>query len=916
MLHLSSAHAAPVLRADDPQFALSIDRYIDIYLDESAQLSIDQILAPEIDRRFAPMVQQQAAFGFTDDLLWFRFTLRNDSSESASYSLQFLPVSANILNVWQIGSEQKKIFSLEEGSIYFKEGLAPGVEVPLGYLEPNESFEYYIQFGSHFPLNLMAKVYSARSLGIELSQQNSDFTMRFGALISLLVISFALLLHSRNVAFLFFSLHLLVLIAYLRTLWGYPTIWFEFDAQSSGLSLYLTGVCTVLFNILMVRRIVSDTAVWPRLKPWLNGGVVAALMGAALIAVAAVDIVPYEFAFYVYFCGHILMAIVCGGSSILVFTETRELHYVFFLMAFGLGILLINLAIVSALANIGPLQVATILVGTFAVLINLCTAIGLLIYAWHLYRRKVEEEKEIEFKAKLARNQSGLLSKLTHEILTPMSGVLGMSELLIGTQLDDKQRELARDLDLSAQELVRIIDDVTTFAHIQNNSLANKSEDFDLLELLDQTVMAYRHEAERRKAELVFYIEPGAPRHIRADPLRIRHLLGNLLSYSIASVYEGEVFVQVCFIQEEGQDKLSVTLRDDGLGLREQELERLFLDTEQFDNLIPQMGSIGLPLSKRIAEALGGSLKATSRPGFGTTFELLLPISLSAQAPVQVDLSALNNLRVLAVDDNSTCCEVIARQAAYWGTQVDCCYSGSEALAMLRAEERGYHVLIIDYAMAGMDGVQLIERIHADHHIANRDVKIIMLTGLSVAPETQRLAELGVLTVAQKPLSATKLQSLLLRATVTTTSPTLPDIEEPEPLRELSILVAEDDDITVQVMERMFQKLELPVIVVNNGEEALRAVQRQHFDLILMDCEMPQMNGFDATRLIREWEQEAERPRTVIVALTAHMIEQFEEGIRSAGMDAQIRKPLRINDLRKLVEQWVPDAPKLGAERL
>ncbi len=596
-------------------------------------------------------------------------------------------------------------------------------------------------------------------------------------------------------------------------------------------------------------------------------------------------------------------------ATLPAYTEEHRNYLLLFVIAQAITLLIIAVNTLTALVDLSTIVLGDQVIGTVTVFIVLVQLVAMALFFNYFREVRLATEYRAGFNADLVTNQTSLLSKLTHEIRTPMASVLGMTELLRSTQLTETQADFADNIDRSSQELLHIIDDVTAFAHIQNNSLPVQKQAFGLLEMLDELMLAFAPEAERKNIELVMFVEPGQPNYIVGDLVRIRHIVGNLLSHSIACLRDGEVLVKAVVEPSE----LKLVVQDNGPGISSDELAEFFIEGEDLGNLVPRNGGIGLPLSKKIAEALGGRLTVSSVLKEGTRFEFTLPIEVSENPPsAPMNAERLKELRVLVVDDSGTYCSVVEQQVRHWGTHIDSCMSGSEALALLRAKEnieQAYHVLLVDYAMPGMNGLQLAERIQTDEHICQENLIIIMLTGVNSAPDLPTAYKSGIRRILHKPLGAKALQQVLLEELQLSDQGIAAPAEAKKidvaALHNIKVLLAEDNDISARVIERMLHRIGVSTQLAVNGEEALLAVQRNRFDIVLMDCEMPVMDGFEATALIRRWEEESGRPRTTVVALTAHLLEQLQDRIHAAGMDDQVSKPLRIHELQSLLSRWV-----------
>ncbi len=904
LLLSGSGIAAPVVKIQDEYFTTDIAHYLDAYIDSSSQKTIEDIQQHELSRQFAPLTMEKALFGFVEGTVWLRMSVRNDNSFADRYTLLFKPISIERLHVYDSSRLAEPLYNFADSRAHSPLELSPGLLISLGRLEPGEQKTFYLEVQSAYPLNIEGKLYSVLSLGRQMPAENGFNTLIFGVLLSVALLSIACVLYSHERVFAWGAGHALSAIGYLRSAWGYPALLIFDELHYHGRSVYVYGVLTALTTLAVTFRVLKGTQTLKSFQPalWV-------IVSILILILLAQFFVNAQLSFYLFFAASSIGLLTSLAAVMPAYAAGHKNYLLLLLLSNAVQVLLITVNTLSLASDLSTLLLGEQMLGAVTALVALVNLIAMCLFFNDHREQRIAQELSEEFHQDIVDNQASLLSKLTHEIRTPMAGVLGMTELLRGSRLSDSQSEFADNIDRSAQELLHIIDDVTAFAHIQNGTLPIQNQSFGILEMLDELMLAFGPEAERKNIELVFFLEPGQPGYVEGDAVRTRHILSNLISNCIARQRDGEVFVKAAV---EGE-QLFVSVEDTGPGLSQAELDELFVDESRL-TIVPQQGGIGLPLSKHIAEALGGDLHVESLLKEGTKYHLQLPIKISRRPPVTLlNIERLQNLQILLVDDNGTYCDVIERQVAHWGGQVESCLSGSEALALLRARqniEEPFDVLLVDYSMPGMDGVQLLERIQVDENIADENLIIIMLSGLNSTPDMSELQQLGVRRLLQKPLSTKALQEILLEELQGQKDEQSASREQPvssDTLATIRVLLAEDNEISSRVIERMLHRIGVSATLVSNGEEALSSIQREHFHLVLMDCEMPVMDGFEATELVRRWEEESGRQRTIVVALTAHLLEQLQDRIHAAGMDDQVSKPLRIHELQDLLRRWVPE---------
>ncbi|MCF5022082.1 response regulator, partial [Pseudomonas lactis] len=509
------------------------------------------------------------------------------------------------------------------------------------------------------------------------------------------------------------------------------------------------------------------------------------------------------------------------------------------------------------------------------------------------------------------------LAKISHEIRTPMNGVLGMTELLLGTPLSVKQRDYVQTIHSAGNELLTLINEILDISKLESGQIELDDVQFDLNALIDDCMSIFRAKAEQQNVELISFIQPQVPRVISGDPTRLRQALLSLLENALHKTDEGEVLIVVALDERSTKPRLRIAVQDSGVPMEAAERDALLhseLHSKNFLSATRLSGHLGLVIARQLILLMNGEFGVKSGSHQGSTLWLTLPLDPERLEHPTSDLDGpLKDARVLVVDDNDTCRKVLVQQCTAWGLNVSAAPSGKEALALLRtkAHLRDYFdVVLLDQNMPGMTGMQLAAKIKEDPSL-NHDILLIMLTGISNAPSKIIARNCGIKRILAKPVAGYTLKTTLADeltqrskgALVARPAPSAPAaITVPSDFR---ILVAEDNSISTKVIRGMLGKLNLNPDTASNGEEALQAMKAQRYDLVLMDCEMPILDGFSATQQLRAWEVSHQRVRTPVVALTAHILSEHKERARQAGMDGHMAKPVELSQLRELVDYWV-----------
>ncbi|MDP3816642.1 response regulator, partial [Pseudomonas sp.] len=511
------------------------------------------------------------------------------------------------------------------------------------------------------------------------------------------------------------------------------------------------------------------------------------------------------------------------------------------------------------------------------------------------------------------------LAKISHEIRTPMNGVLGMTELLLGTPLSAKQRDYVQTIHSSGNELLTLINEILDISKLESGQIELDDVQFDLNALIEDCLDIFRAKAEQQKVELISFMQPQVPRVISGDPTRLRQTLLSLLDNAFKQTDEGEILLVVALDNSGAKARLRIAVQDSGKPLDASERDALLnaeLHSKDFLAATKLGGRLGLVIARQLVRLMGGEFGIQSGGNQGSTLWVSLPLDSLRQEQPSADLDAsLQGARLLVVDDNDTCRKVLVQQCSAWGLSVSAVPSGKEAMALLRTKahlHEYFDAVLLDQDMPGMSGMQLAARIKEDPNL-NHDILVIMLTGISNAPSKIIARNAGIKRILAKPVAGYTLRTTLadeLAQRGKGESPLFTPAQTSAPLNvpsDFRILVAEDNTISTKVIRGMLGKLNLQPDTASNGEEALSAMKAQQYDLVLMDCEMPVLDGFSATEQLRAWEAAEQRPRTPVVALTAHILTEHKERAREAGMDGHMAKPVELSQLRELIEHWVAE---------
>jgi signal transduction histidine kinase/DNA-binding response OmpR family regulator len=920
LLGLWSEHgkAAALIHLHQPDVSLPINSHIDILEDPGGLLEFSDVTAPPYLNMFTPANPVDLQLGFSQSAYWLRFSIQNNQDRDQQLWLDVRPPNIQHLALYQTSDPEQPIRNFDQDKMQHEKSIMQHPLLTSITIPAKTTTAYYLRIQSNTPLNLDLMLSSPNSFVVNAIKQANFTSTAYGILLALCFINLIMAVVFREGIYLSYAVYLLALMG--------------FQAAAGGVLHLLFPSLTpwpviIIFTFIFIANSIAFCFAYLLLRyqslhiRWRTIILAATLLN--LITYLSVYFTDLPTSYLMLFIGIIATTIILIGAPIHCFVAGQNRAALVIGISRFWTILSVATGIYAIQTTLTEIHMARLWVSYAFSLEAIVVTAALLTQSLKQQKIQTLEKQVIAIAEAETRAQADILGRISHDIRTPMSGVIGMTELLLDTPLTPSQKDHVDTIQNSGQALLTLISDILDRSRIDAGNMEIEKMPFDLAFLINECIDNFRSQAEENNIELISHIHADVPVLVIGDVIRLRQILMHLLGNACKYTEHGEIVLTVATDYEKQADAILFTVADTGRGISKSDQKHLFSQNLHGRKSNQFHFGLGLAVSKQLINKMQGDIGVESELGKGSKFWVCVPLpaqQLSEELKLDIE-KGLRNKRMLVVDDNKTCRKVIQQQASAWGMKVGTAHSGNEAIAMLRAKanvDEAYDILIIDHKMPNMTGLQLAEKV-IDDLPADKQPLMIMLTGLSNAPSLATAREAGIRRVLTKPVTGKALKITLAEELDYIHANPVLDVD-PHPLQpspadstdtatRLKVLLVEDNPVSQKVIISMLRKLNTECQTANNGLQALEAVQSTDFDLVLMDCEMPIMDGFNATRQIREWEKDQHLPALPIIALTAHIMDEHKKLSKAAGMNAYLIKPVEINQLQATIKRWTKSKP-------
>ena len=886
------------------------------FVDTENNLTIEKFLDPTLTIKSELVDGQQPNLGQIDHPVWFHFRIKNVESTDQTFVLQVHFSLIDHLELYRVQTN---------GPVQaFTKELAGDTISSNQHKRSSFLFEADIAAGATADFYLRAETQSSMWLPISIAsqeayknypQQSSIFNgVFYGIIIGLLCFNLFIYFSVREASYLYYIALMSANLLFWLTVDGlaFEYLWpgqVQWQQLAPHILVYALIALSVQFCRIYLRIAESEQAVSQLL---FN------LVWISIVASIAALVMPISMS------NQLSLGLAVVSSVFLLWCSYIRWRRgyrpaLYFMCAWGIYLVSVTVGILSMTSMINATHHILETIKIASALEMIFFSLGLADYINTLKDEQLQSQSDALQAALENKAKTEFLAKMSHEIRTPMNGVLGMAEILQSTELDNRQKHYVDVINHSGQALLSVINDILDHSRIEAGKLELENIPFNLEHLVDECISIFSIKANEKGISLLSSVRPGTPTLLKGDPTRLKQVIINLLSNAIKFTDKGEILLAASSTnnsrREEPQIRFEV--QDTGIGITEDNLEQVFKSYNCEDSIARQFGGTGLGLSlcKQLVHLMRGEIGVESEVKVGSHFWFTATFTIATDAEVSPVIRAaeLKGIKLLVVDDHTTLFRNIQEKATSWGMTVDTALNGRQALRKLEKShdlEEPFHILLTDWSMPEMNGLELCETIRKDNR--NNRLDIILMSSSRVMPEKEILAKLHISSTLEKPFTSDQLHDALGKIVGARPIEPRKVLQTPDQsFDHLKVLVAEDNQVNQMVIRGILKKLNIIPDFANDGMEAIEVYKEEkgEYDLILMDCDMPEMDGFEATSKIRALQVKKKNRPLLIFALSAHVLEEYKIKAIQVGMDDFIAKPVELAAIQKKLSEWSNHLP-------
>lgn len=916
--------AASPIELSNQQLSVEVGSRIDFLVDPSNKLNKENITHQE-ENAWQPLERDSINFGFTTEPHWFRFSVKNNHPTEAYWVLYSSYTMADYLDFFQVSNNKITQHQVNGDLIPYNDRSTDYYRPTFTFnLSPGEEGNFLVRVQTEgalkLPLSIMPEVEYYQN-----SKQNLMFDgLFYGGSLVMILYNLFLFFSTREKSYLIFVTFITSVIWVMAQATGYLFEHITHDYPSLNEILLNISMCSLFTSGIWFAEEFVKNEKLPRYFTRATKTIYA----AGAICIVLIFILPYTImTLMCLVLGFFACSLALVGVGSLYFTQksdkTTRRAVIFYEIAWLPGLLVLFTTIFEI--------IGTITLPAWVDIFSLCQAsilamVTILSFAYGDKLNSLQKEKqrmdikihamkETTFRAEAeVQAKSDFLAKMSHEIRTPMNGVLGMSELLRGHLRDKTSRYYNDIIYSSGNALLTIINDILDFSKIEAGKMELESIAMDLENLCLESLSIFKVKANEKNLLLVCDFDPNLNLRRVGDPTRLRQVIINLVGNAFKFTEKGQVVLEVKPAGPNNENKVLFSIKDTGIGISEEGLSKLFSSFSQVDSSTSRKyggTGLGLTICKELSKLMGGEIGVESQEGEGSTFWFTaeLPLYNGDELFDPEPVKDLAGYKILYIDDNPTYLNVVRSQLANWGVKITAVLSTREAREVLQKEPH-WDVIACDIDMPGENGIEFA-RWAKDRPII-KELPLFFLSATSELPSKEELKELNVLFAEQKPILSSELRHFFRKALgIVISEAQRADVDNGyQSSRSLNILLADDNDVNRLVASGMLKKLGHQITLVEGGKQAIDTYIEHNidknqditFDLIFMDCEMPEVDGYMATRSIRNIENDQQLNHLPIIALTAHAVKEHLDRCLEAGMDRYITKPVVMKNLSEVIE--------------